>query len=75
MSLLKLRFKPFPQLFLEFILPDRFPTDLDVEIDTRGRTEAEAVGEFLQVELVHVEDVALLVRGVGLKEAAVAVFG
>lgn len=50
---------------LRFLIPTQAGAQLDVDAG-RGR-EAEALGDLDQVELVHVEDGAEGVGGVGLK--------
>lgn len=73
--LLKLWLESLAQLFLQLVLAHGSPADVDVQVHAGRGAQAEALGQLLQVELVDVEDLTLLVRGVGLQEAAVAVLG
>ena len=64
-----------PKLLLQLVLSHSSPLDLHIEVDMGRCCEAETVRDLGQVELVYVEEVALLVRGVGLEVGTVAVLG
>lgn len=62
-----------PALLLLLLVAAQAGAELDV--DARRGREAEALGDLDEVELVHVEDGAEGVGGVGLEVRAVAFFG
>lgn len=78
-SLPKPAFAKLPLLaWLAAISPAAFiallHTRAQIDVDARRYREAKGLGDFLEVELVDVEDATQTMRGVGLEVGAVAVF-
>ena len=74
-SFIEVRLGSFTQLLFKFVFADSTALHLDVQVYTWGCGEAKRMCDLLQVELVDIEDLPLLVRGVRLQVGPVAVFG
>ena len=80
--LLPLKLQPLPIIMLTAVRPSTLlllllvaaETRAELDVDARGRLEAEALGYLDEVEFVDVEDGAEGVGGVGLEVGAVAIF-
>lgn len=66
---------PFAQLILQLVLAGSSPLDFDRQVHPRRCCEAKTKGNFGEIKLVDVEDVALAVGSVGLQIRPVSVLG